>query len=161
MAKSAINQLQDQIDAIRREAYAEGYAAAMQAIQKAAALPPSHAAVAPARRQPGTAKAAPEPTAMPPAPRRRGRLAKAMAGKPATGVRGARRPRRGTNAQLVAEVLQAVAPRAVRPAEIRAALQRDKGVDMAFTSIRHALGQLEARQAAEPGAENKTWRHRA
>ncbi|MGH7094109.1 MAG: hypothetical protein ACREFB_11310, partial [Stellaceae bacterium] len=61
MAKSAVNQLQDQIDAIRREAYAEGYAAAMQMIQKAAALPPSHAAVAPERRRAGAAKAAPEP----------------------------------------------------------------------------------------------------
>ena len=161
MAKSAINQLQDQIDAVRREAYAEGYTAAMQVIQKAAALPPSHAAVAPARRQAGAAKAAPEPAPMPAAPRRRGRLAKAVAGKPATGARGAKRPRRGDNAQLVAEMLQAVAPRAVRPAEIRTALQRDKGVDMAFTSIRHALGQLEARQVVEPGAENKTWRHRA
>jgi len=35
------------------------------------------------------------------------------------------------------------------PAEIRAALQRDKGVSLAFTSIRHALEQLEARKAVE------------
>ena len=53
-----------------------------------------------------------------------------------------------------------MAPRAVRPAEIRAALQRDKGVAMAFTSIRHALGQLEARQTAEQVGNSKTWRHR-
>ncbi|MGH7095069.1 MAG: hypothetical protein ACREFB_16260, partial [Stellaceae bacterium] len=91
----------------------------------------------------------------------RGRPAKIAAGRLAMGARGAKRPRRGANAQLVAEVLQAAAPRAIRPAEIRTALQRDKGVEMAFTSIRHALGQLESRQAAEPGAENKTWRHRA
>jgi hypothetical protein len=47
----------------------------------------------------------------------------------------------------------------VRPAEIRKALQ-DNGVAMAFTSIRHALGQLEQRNAAEQVGDSKTWRHR-
>jgi len=42
----------------------------------------------------------------------------------------------------------------VRPAEIRKALQ-DNGVAMAFTSIRHALGQLEQRNAAEQSATAK------
>jgi hypothetical protein len=32
---------------------------------------------------------------------------------------------------------------------IRAVLQQDKGVSLAYTSIRHALGQLEARKAVE------------
>jgi hypothetical protein len=73
--------------------------------------------------------------------------------KPAT------RPQRGTNARLVEEVLQSNAPRALHPAEIRNALQRDKGVSMAFTSIRHALGQLEGRHAAEQIGETRTWRH--
>jgi hypothetical protein len=50
---------------------------------------------------------------------------------------------------LVEEVLRALAPRAVRPGEIRAALQRDKGVSLAYTSIRHALGQLEGRKAVQ------------
>jgi len=45
------------------------------------------------------------------------------------------------------------------PAEIRKALQ-DNGVAMAFTSIRHALGQLEQRNAAEQVGDSKTWRHR-
>src|SRR5713101_2220004 len=67
--------------------------------------------------------------------------------------------RRGTNARLVEEVLQANAPRALRPAEIRRALQRDKGVAMAFTSIRHALAQLEERHTAEQVADSKTWRY--
>jgi len=56
-------------------------------------------------------------------------------------------------------VLQSNAPRALHPAEIRNALQRDKGVAMAFTSIRHALGQLENRHAAEQVADTKTWRY--
>jgi len=47
----------------------------------------------------------------------------------------------------------------VRPAEIRKALQ-DNGVAMAFTSIRHALGQLQQRSAAEQVGNSNTWRHR-
>jgi len=50
--------------------------------------------------------------------------------------------------------------RPARPTEIRTALQRDKGVEMAFTSIRHALGQLETRGAVEPSPDSKTWRHK-
>jgi hypothetical protein len=69
------------------------------------------------------------------------------------------RPQRGTNARLVEEVLQSNAPRALRPAEIRRTLQRDKGVAMAFTSIRHALVQLEERRTAEQVADSKTWRY--
>jgi hypothetical protein len=166
MAKSAVNQLQEQVDAIRREAYAEGYAAAMQLIQKAAATPPSGAMAPVARRGPAApaAQAAPPASAVAPeaVPKRRGRRPGTRREAPVKAPRSGRtsRPPRGTNAQLVSEFLQSVAPRAVRPAEIRTALQRDKGVEMAFTSIRHALGQLEARQTVEPGAEDKTWRFR-
>jgi hypothetical protein len=66
---------------------------------------------------------------------------------------------RGANALMIDEILTAVAPRAARPAEIRKALQ-DKGVGISFASIRHALGQLEARNAAEQVGDSKTWRHR-
>ena len=55
------------------------------------------------------------------------------------------------------EVLRALAPQVVRPADIRAAVQRDKGVSLAFTSIRHALDQLEARKAVEQDG-NGGWR---
>ena len=117
-----------QIEQMRREAFAAGYAAAMQAVREQLAL-----------------RAAPDVGSS--APRRPRRSA-------------ARGPRRGSNARMIEEILQSMAPRAVRPAEIRAVLQRDKGVSMAFTSIRHALGQLEARQAAEQIGENRSWRHR-
>ena len=169
MAKSALIQLQDQIDAIRKEAYAAGYAAAMQVIQKAAgggaaapaprrgrppAVQPAKAAAAkPAR----VAKAArPAKPAKPARVMRRRRVA-----VPAAAASSGSRPRRGNNAQLVSEVLQAIAPQAARPAEIRAAVQRDKGVSLAFTSIRHALGQLETRKAVEQVGDSKTWRHKA
>lgn len=155
MAKSALTQLQDQIEAIRNEAFAAGYAAAMQVIQKAAsqAAPGAPSAAA------GQRRAAPAEAAAAPRPRRQGATRAPTGAAAKAGRAAAARPRRGTNARLVSEVLQAIAPRAARPAEIRTALQRDKGVAMAFTSIRHALGQLEARHAVEQIADSKTWRH--
>jgi hypothetical protein len=46
----------------------------------------------------------------------------------------------------------------LRQAEIRKALL-EKGIEISFTSLRHALGQLEAREAAEQ-VDSRTWRHR-
>jgi len=157
MAKTALTQLQDQIEAVRREAFAAGYAAAMQSIRDFAAKPAPGAAPAATRpaRQPR-----PAAPARPGRPVRR-RQPRAKATSPRrTSPAAVRRPQRGTNARLVEEVLQANAPRAMRPAEIRRTLQQDKGVAMAFTSIRHALAQLEERHTAEQVADSKTWRHR-
>src|SRR6185312_16047965 len=181
MARSALTQLQSQIEAIRREAYAAGYAAAMQVIQKAAGGTAAAAASTPRRRGAAkTAKPAAAPAAKPARtakPARAGRPARAAkparaAAKPAASAarptrrRGGRAaaakpaagPRRGNNAAMIEEILKGMAPRAARPAEIRTALQRDKGAAVAFTSIRHALGQLEARQAIEQVGDSKTWR---
>ena len=149
MAKTAMSQLEDQVELIRREAFAAGYAAAMQAVHEIASRPaPAEnlpTPTAPARR--GRPPRQPEP-----APRKaQARRARADS-KPA-----AKRLERGSNARFVEEALRARAPLAVRPAEIRAALQRDKGVSLAFTSIRHALGQLEARKAVEQDG-NGGWR---
>jgi hypothetical protein len=47
----------------------------------------------------------------------------------------------------------------LRPAEIRSTIQREKGVAIAFTSIRHALGQLESRRVAEQVEDSNTWRY--
>ena len=164
MARTAINQLQDQIEMVRREAFAAGYAAAMQAIRELTARPaPSAqaaAAAAPRRRgRPARRAQAAAPAAQPTRQRRRRRAATTTRA-PRTPRAGGRRPQRGTNARMVEEILQAAAPRPVRPAEIRKALQ-DKGVAMAFTSIRHALGQLESRHSAEQIADSKTWRYRS
>ena len=159
MAKTALTELQDQIEAVRREAYAAGYAAAMQSIRDFAAkgAPGGEAGAARPRRR--RRAAAP---AQPGRPARQQRQPSAAARAPRRArAAGARRPQRGTNARLVEEVLQANAPRALPPAEIRRALQRDKGVAMAFTSIRHALGQLEERHTAEQVGDSKTWRFHA
>ena len=148
MAKAAMNQLEDQVELIRREAYAAGYAAATQAIRETVARP---------------ARAEKRPT--PAATTRRGRLPrqpqpaprKAQARQtPAESKPAAKCPERGTNPRLVEEVLRALAPRAVRPGEIRAAVQRDKGLSLAYTSIRHALGQLEGRKAVQQ--DGSGWR---
>jgi hypothetical protein len=158
MAKTALTQLQDQIEAVRREAFAAGYAAAMQSIRDFAAKPVpgvEPAAIQPQRRR---RSAAPARVGRP-ARQRQPRAATPRAPRSAGRASG-RRPQRGTNARLVEEVLQSNAPRALPPAEIRRALQRDKGVAMAFTSIRHALVQLEERHTAEQVADSKTWRYR-
>jgi hypothetical protein len=149
MAKTAMSQLEDQVELIRREAFAAGYAAAMQAVHEIASRPaPAEnlpTPTAPARR--GRPPRQPEP-----APR------EAQASQlPADSKPAAKRLERGSNARFVEEALRARAPLAVRPAEIRAALQRDKGVSLAFTSIRHALGQLAARKAVEQDG-NGGWR---
>jgi hypothetical protein len=164
MAKTAMTQLQDQIEAIRSEAYAAGYAAAMQAIRDftarpsagAAAAPRTRAAARPAAARPAAA-AKPAAAATPAAPRQAPvRRARRAARKAAPA--GAR-PQRGTNARLIAEVLKAMPSGTARPAEIRKALQSGKGVAMAFTSIRHALGQLAARHEVASTDDGKTWRY--
>ncbi len=159
MAKTALTQLQDQIEAVRREAFAAGYAAAMQSIREFAAKPVpgvEPAAIRPVRRR---RSAAPARAGRPARQQRQPRAATPRAPRSAGRASG-RRPQRGTNARLVEEVLQSNAPRALPPAEIRRALQQDKGVAMAFTSIRHALAQLEERRTAEQVADSKTWRYR-
>jgi hypothetical protein len=169
MARTAITELQQQIEAVRREAFAAGYAAAMEAIReltsRAAPGTRTAAAAAPSRRgrgrgrgRPRTRQAAPAAKATPTRRRRTG-ATRATTATARTRRPAGRRPQRGTNARMIEEILKAAAPRAVRPAEIRKALQ-DNGVAMAFTSIRHALGQLEQRNAAEQVGDSKTWRHR-
>ncbi|MBV9824523.1 MAG: hypothetical protein JO001_02410 [Alphaproteobacteria bacterium] len=175
MAKTALNQLQEQLDAIRREAYEAGYAAAMQAIRDLTARSaPGGAmggatggATASPRPQRRGRRAATTPAETPSQPARQrqprgtGRTSNRAASQTATrgAGRSGGRPQRGNNARMIEEILQASAPRSLRPAEIRTALQREKGVAMAFTSIRHALGQLEARKSVEQMADSKTWRY--
>src|SRR4051812_8606340 len=152
MAKTAVNQLQEQIEAIRREAFAAGFEAAMRSVREfASAQTPEtgpQSAERPRRRAPQRTRAANSPS--PPG---------TATAEPRRRAAQTARPQRGTNARLVEEVLQSNAPRALRPAEIRSTIQREKGVAIAFTSIRHALGQLESRRVAEQVADSNTWRY--
>jgi len=167
-----MTELQQQIEAVRREAFAAGYAAAMEAIREltSRAAPGTRTAAAtPSRRGRGRGRGRARarratPAAAKPTPTRRRRTRIARTARATTAAArprraASRRPQRGTNARMIGEILKAAAPRAVRPAEIRKALQ-DNGVAMAFTSIRHALGQLEKSNAAEQVGDSKTWRHR-
>jgi hypothetical protein len=152
MAKTAMTELQQQIEEVRREAFAAGYAAAMQAIRELASRPPPGSAAAGAQRRRAaggkrTATAASRRRQVPARGGARRRRATAT------------RPPRGANAERVAEILQSAAPRPLRAAEIRKGLL-DKGIEISFTSVRHALGQLEARNAAEQVGDSRTWRHR-
>lgn len=146
MAKTAMTHLQEQIEAIRREAYEAGYAAALRAIREFTTRPAA-AATAAARGRPRAQAAPAKPAA------RRGRRPAANA--PAT----RKRPQRGSNARLIAEVLKGMPSGMAKPAEIRKALQEDKGVAMAFTSIRHALGQLATRNEVTASEDGKIWRY--
>lgn len=144
--------IEQQIEAVRREAFAAGYAAGMKAIRDIASRPAPDAALSGAR-----------------AARRRAGRKSAATSAPQTRIQArvvARRrrsapgrPQPGSNAQMIEAILEAAAPRALRQAQIRKALQ-EKGKDAAFTSIRHALSQLERGGAAEQVGDSKTWRHR-
>jgi hypothetical protein len=154
MAKAAMTKLQQQIEEVRREAYTAGYAAAMQMISDATSRPPPKAgttAAAPGRRRQGRARRS-TPESKPTRPR--GTRAPATPRPSANG-----RAQRGSNALIIEEILKAMAPSVVRPAEIRKALH-DNGVAISFASIHHALRQLEARNAAEQVGDSKSWRYR-
>src|SRR5437764_7163392 len=129
MANTALSELQQQIDAIRREAFEAGYAAAMKAVREMALQSPPRTdgtVAAPSRRGRGRGRGQ---VASKSASRRR-RSGRRTA--PASRTRSQRRrPERGANARIIGEILQAAAPRALPPAEIRKALQ-EKGVSLAF-----------------------------
>ena len=145
MAEAALKGLNEQIKLVRQEAYAAGFDGAMRvehfpkkrfrANRCRGGLNALFGRLSRPKRAPATAKV-PKEHRTAAAPRRA----------------------RGANTQLVKQVLQANAPRPMRPVEIRSAIQRDKGTSIAFTSIRQALDQLEARNVVEQ-VDGKTWRH--
>jgi hypothetical protein len=157
MSRTAVTELQQQIEAVRREAYAAGYAAALQVISDVASRPAPKAgstAAAPGLRRQGRVR-----QAAPPAKPTRLRRTRTTGVPARTRPSADGRAQRGTNALIIEEILKAMAPSAVRPAEIRKALQ-DNGVAISFPSIHHALRQLEARNAAEQVSDSKSWRLR-
>ena len=154
MARTAVSELQQQIEEVRREAFAAGYAAAMQAVRELASRAPDGVGAVTAQRG-RRAGAGRKPVARTQARGPRGGERRGSPAKPREPA--ASRPQRGTNAQTIEEILKAAAPRALRQAEIRQAL-KDKGLEVAFTSIRHALGQLERRNAAQQVGNTNSWR---
>ncbi len=171
MTETALTELQTQIEAIQREAFAEGYAAAMQAVHelssRSAPQQSDKAAVPNGSESSDSEIEQPEPnrTAIPlrtSTPVRRSPAKRPAARAVATARSRSRggRAKRGTNARMIQEILKAAAPRAVRQAEIRRTLQ-GRGVSLAYPSIGHALGQLRARKAARQVGKSGTWRYSA
>jgi hypothetical protein len=148
MAKSAITQLQDQIEIIRQDAYNEGYAAAMQAVLNLAKQPTfggrSRKAAQPA--QVSTSKA----------PARAPVKAPARKAAPETPAPTQTRASRGNNAALIFDALKGLPDQAGRAGDIRKALSAVE-VDLSFTSIGHSLRQLQARNQVTVEEDGKTW----
>ena len=153
MANTAMTRLEDQIKVIRQEAYKAGYAAAMQAIRKFAGGSSSAASATgtrSARKSAGMRQ-------------QRKSAATTRSHRSAAKARAPARPQRsqlprGSNALMIAEVLKGM-PQSTRAADIRRALQRDKGVSISYPSIRHALNQLAQRGEVETSADHKAWRY--
>ena len=161
MAKTAVTELTDHIESIRQEAYNEGYAAAMRAVAefsgsgtaKSNANTGKAATAKVTSRKERTAKAAAAKTATASqATPRRQRRAQA---KPST-----RQTRRGDNSRHIAEAIMALPNRTGPAAAIKKALA-EKGHDLAYTSIRHGLGQLQARGEVSVAADGRTWSYTA
>ena len=151
MANTAMTRLEDQIKVIRREAYKAGYAAAMQAIRKFAG------------GSSGAASAAETRSARKSAGMRQQRKSAATTRSHRSATKARARPQRsqlprGSNALMIAEVLKGMR-HSTRAADIRRALQRDKGVSISYPSIRHALNQLAQRGEVETSADHKAWRY--
>jgi DNA-binding protein HU-beta len=170
MAKTAVIGLTDHVESIRREAYNEGYAAAMRAVaefstsrtakptvtkataSKAIATKATKSIATKATKATAIkAAAAKSTTATTAAPKRKSRTQ----AKPAP-----RRTRRGDNARRIAQAMMALPDHSGPAAAIKKTLA-EKGHDLPYTSIRHGLGQLQARGEASVAADGKTWSYTA
>lgn len=166
MALAAIMDFQQRIEAVRQEAFAAGYATAMNEVKEITARAARHAGEAAVSRRNGRGRGRAvaregAPTSAPVAPHRSSRAnGSASPSAARTGRSPVHRPQRGTNALLVAEVLKSASPRALRAGEIRRALQ-ENGKTMSYPSIGYSLRQLAARNAAQQVGNMKTWRHLA
>jgi hypothetical protein len=151
VAKSAVTELTAHIETIRKEAYNEGYAAAMRAVAEFSASGTKKPKATVAKATPVKTASAKPTTATTPAPRRQTRAQ----AQPA-----ARGTRRGNNARNIAEAMMTLPDHTGPAAAIKKALAA-KGHDIPYTSIRHSLGQLQARGEASVAADGRTWSYTA
>ena len=171
MAKSAMTDLTDHIETIRQEAYNEGYAAGMRAIVEfsGSGTAKSKATTGKATTAKTTAKAttAKATTAKPTIAK--ATTAKVTIAKAATASQAAprrqrsaqakpavRHSRRGENARYIADAMMALPEHTGPAAAIKKALSK-KGHDIPYASIRHGLGQLQARGEASLAQDGRTW----
>jgi transcription initiation factor TFIID subunit TAF12 len=156
MAKSAVTGLTEHLESIRREAYTEGYAAGMRAVMEFStsrtAKPKATVTKATAIKATSSKAAAAKSTTATTAAPKRQRRAQA---KPAP-----RQTRRGDNMRRIAEAMMTLPDHSGPAAAIKKVLA-GTGHDIPYTSIRHGLGQLQARGEASVGADGKTWSYTA
>jgi hypothetical protein len=155
VAKSAVTELTAHIETIRKEAYDEGYAAAMRAIVEFSTSGTVKPKATAAKATPAS-----QTTAMPAASRRQRALTDKAEQKRAQAEPTARHTRRGDNARHIAETLAALPDHTGPAAAIKKALA-GKGHDIPYTSIRHGLGQLQARGEASLAEDGRTWSYTA
>jgi hypothetical protein len=147
VAKSAMTDLTAYIEDIRQEAYIEGYAAAMRAVLEFSTsriTKPKATVAAGTSAKTISAKSTAATTAAAPQRQRRAQATPAIR----------RSTSRGENARHIADAMTTLPNRSGPAAAIRKALA-EKGIALPFTSIRHALGQLQAR--GEVSVAGKTW----
>ncbi len=166
VAKSAVTDLTDHIETIRQGAYNEGYAAAMRAVvefsDSGTAKSKTTAAKTTTARTTAKVTTAKATTA-------KATTAKATSRKPATASQAAprrqrsaqakpavRHSRRGENARYIADAMMALPEHTGPAAAIKKALSK-KGHDIPYASIRHGLGQLQARGEASLAQDGRTW----
>ena len=153
MAKSnsAVTQLQDQIKTIRDEAYNAGYKAAMQAVLNFAKQPTAQPQTRSAGSRKSPTKAPARVAAAPAAPQ-------AAPPKGDTASRAPRRiGRRGENAPMIEAALKSLPNHTGRAGDIRKAIKKQHETELAFTSIRNALGQLQKDRKVALADDGKTW----
>ena len=152
-SNNAVTQLQGQIESIRQEAYNDGYSAAMQAVLNFAKQPTVEPQTRPAtsRKSPAKAPSGRKVTPAPAAPQ-------TASPKAETGSRAPRQMgRRGENAPLIEEALKALPNHTGRAGDIRKAIKEQHETELAFTSIRNALGQLQKDSRVTLAEDGKTW----
>jgi hypothetical protein len=159
MAKSnsPITQLKDQIESIRRDAYSEGYSAAMQVVLNFAKQPAAKPQTRPAttKKSPAKATARRKVAAAPAAPQ--AASATSSKGETASRAQKQRMGRRGENAPLIEAALKSLPNHTGRAGDIRKAIKEQHEKELAFTSIRNALGQLQKDSKVTLAGDGKTW----
>ncbi len=175
VAKNAVTNLTDYIETIRQEAYNEGYGAAMRAVVEfsGSGTAKSKTTAAKTTTARTTAKVTTAKATTAKATTAKATTAKATSRKPATASQAAprrqrsaqakpavRHSRRGENARYIADAMMALPEHTGPAAAIKKALSK-KGHDIPYASIRHGLGQLQARGEASLAQDGRTWSYAA
>ena len=152
-SNNAVTQLQGQIESIRQEAYNDGYSAAMQAVLNFAKQPTVEPQTRPAtsRKSPAKASARRKMATAPAAPQTASPKAETVSRAPR------QMGRRGENAPLIEEALKSLPNHTGRAGDIRKAIKEQHETELAFTSIRNALGQLQKDSRVTLAEDGKTW----